>query len=406
MKLDIVVMAHSSREHYFNYLKNYLGDNVKFSIDTPELKLGTWGNARRAWSMIDRQADYGLVIQDDAILCDDFLTKAKHFITQHQGYALNLFFGNRKNSRYLWDYSKTRSSGYVESPKLMWGVAIALPVEHIDPMIEYGDRCDPTTADDTRIKQYCLQAKLSARFPDPCLVDHRYGESLVDGIKDRERSAINYIDKVDIPKVFHQIWVGNKPEPRKWTNTWRTISGWKHILWTDKELDQLDMINRDKYEWYKKQRIYHGMADIARLEILYRYGGIYVDADTQRLKKWRDYRWHHIGLFAVRGNTAPSNHYRITNGIIGATPKNDVIGEYIYRISQTDQLTPAWDTIGGTMLTQLILDNIDNPNIAILEPYWFYPKNSRGIISHNAQHAIAQHHWGSTPRKGTGTYDN
>lgn len=403
MKVDFVVMAHAKREPYFDYLREHLGDDVKFSIDDDVQKLGTWGNARRAWSMVDRTADYGVVIQDDAILCEGFKEKAVEFIAKHEGYAMNLFYGNRGSSNKIWRDSTTRDEGYVEHIRLMWGVAIALPVYHIDTLIASGDR-QLGLPDDTRIKNYWATTGLKARFPDPCLVDHRYGESLVEGTKDRDRGALNFIDKVHIPKIFHQIWVGDKPYPKEWIDTWRNVTGWEHRLWTEKEIEALDIINRDKYDWYKANRIWHGMADIARLEILYKYGGVYIDADTQRLKPWKDWRWLHMDFFAVRGNTAPRNNYRVTNGIMGCMPESEIVGEYISRVFKAEQFMPAWDTIGGTLLTKILQENMSNPNIAILEPYWFYPQNSRGIRTRGHDKAIARHFWGSTRRKGTGTY--
>ena len=79
IKLSISVMAHPSREKYFGYLKERLGD-IPFAIDT-ESK-GVWENCKRAWKLYDPMADFHLVVQDDAIVCDDFLEKANATLCQ------------------------------------------------------------------------------------------------------------------------------------------------------------------------------------------------------------------------------------------------------------------------------------------------------------------------------------
>ena len=87
-----------------------------------------------------------------------------------------------------------------------------------------------------------------------------------------------------IPKIFHQIWVGKKPFPedyKKWQESWQHVPGWEYKLWTDKEVETLPLTNRDLYEQEKSMG---ARADILRVEILYREGGVYVDTDFECLK--------------------------------------------------------------------------------------------------------------------------
>ena len=87
-----------------------------------------------------------------------------------------------------------------------------------------------------------------------------------------------------IPRVFHQIWIGPKPLPEKykrWQKTWQSIPGWTYKLWTDKDVQQFPLINQDAY--YREKNL-GARADILRLEILYREGGVYIDTDFECLK--------------------------------------------------------------------------------------------------------------------------
>jgi hypothetical protein len=37
------------------------------------------------------------------------------------------------------------------------------------------------------------------------------------------------------------------------------------MLWTEKEIDALNLINRDKYDYYYELKKYYGCADIVRV---------------------------------------------------------------------------------------------------------------------------------------------
>ncbi|MBI1373641.1 MAG: hypothetical protein GC159_13005 [Phycisphaera sp.] len=84
-----------------------------------------------------------------------------------------------------------------------------------------------------------------------------------------------------IPRIIHQVWLAT-PMPdqvRGWIDGWRAVHGdWEHRLWTDRNMP--DLVNR---MWFDATPIPAQKADIARYEIVYRYGGLYVDADYECL---------------------------------------------------------------------------------------------------------------------------
>ncbi len=52
-----------------------------------------------------------------------------------------------------------------------------------------------------------------------------------------------------IPKIIHQIWVGPRPFPFKylqWQKSWQAL-GWTYKLWTDKEVEEFGLINKELY---------------------------------------------------------------------------------------------------------------------------------------------------------------
>lgn len=88
-------------------------------------------------------------------------------------------------------------------------------------------------------------------------------------------------------KKIHQIWVGKrKLPPMKIMKSWQKYCekyGWEYKLWTEEDIENLDLKNKYIYDFYKNCESgcnnYHGMSNIARLEIINRFGGFYFDCD-------------------------------------------------------------------------------------------------------------------------------
>jgi hypothetical protein len=87
-----------------------------------------------------------------------------------------------------------------------------------------------------------------------------------------------------IPRVFHQVWVGLKPFPEahvRYQETWlRHHPGWELRLWTE------DNLPRDprRPEVLERLRNPAERADYLRYELLWRFGGVYLDTDFECLR--------------------------------------------------------------------------------------------------------------------------
>jgi mannosyltransferase OCH1-like enzyme len=88
-----------------------------------------------------------------------------------------------------------------------------------------------------------------------------------------------------IPKTIHQIWWGYMPTNlQAHVMSWRRMAqlhGWEHRLWTLDDIKQLKLTNEAFFN--KDWHITH-KTDVARMEIMERFGGLYVDCD---------YHWAH-----------------------------------------------------------------------------------------------------------------
>lgn len=187
MKISASIMAHPSRTEYISSLREKLGD-VQVAYDKGR---GMWKTCKAAWKMYDREADFHVVIQDDAIVCDDFYERAKKILEVDYA-AYSFYFSN--SPALVSMASKGMRAGYVLRPKLHWGVAVCLRTSLIEEMIEYCDKLNDWQ-DDVRIKKFLEMMHLPVYCPLPSLVSHRAdSKSLVDNVVGRE--AMHFIDTV------------------------------------------------------------------------------------------------------------------------------------------------------------------------------------------------------------------
>ena len=153
--------------------------------------------------------------------------------------------------------------------------------------------------------------------PDWHLASDLYDQYIVNDLE--------YSPTPRIPKIIHQIWIGS-PLPDKYIpliNSWKlNHPDWEYILWDDVMIDALGLINKDQYDTSTN---YGQKADIARYEILYRVGGVYVDIDFECLRPMDIF--HHVCDYYT--GVAYSGRFSTFNGLIGSTPGNPILKECI-----------------------------------------------------------------------------
>lgn len=90
-----------------------------------------------------------------------------------------------------------------------------------------------------------------------------------------------------IPKIIHYFWIGGNPLPEEYQ---KNIDGWKNLnpeyeicCWNESNYD-FDSIPYMKEAFQLGSEYLMYVTDYARLDILYRYGGIYLDTDVELIK--------------------------------------------------------------------------------------------------------------------------
>ena len=202
-----------------------------------------------------------------------------------------------------------------------------------------------------------------------------------------------------IPKIIHQIWIGPKKCPDRLIQTWRDkhpeSEGWKHILWTNNDIDEFEMLNRRQFDSIEE---WAGKADIWRYEILYRYGGIFCDADSICINQLDDHFLTHDSFAGFENEECRGQ--LVANGYIGATKGNRLMRILIDEIKKKPSVTQretgkmAWQTVGPLFFTEQIIQK--QYPISIYPSFVFIPEHYSGIVYKGTGKSYSRQLWGST----------
>jgi len=157
--------------------------------------------------------------------------------------------------------------------------------------------------------------------------------------------------------MIHLLWLGPRPLPEDQIRTWteelpKTHPTWQVRLWRDKDILEFGLRNR---KWFDEETDWGAKADIARYEILYRYGGLYVDADQIWLgTSLTDY----VKLAEQKGVLCGRERdVLISIGVLFATPRHHVFANAIelIRHSAAFRDQAVWFRTGPLLFTQAIM---------------------------------------------------
>jgi mannosyltransferase OCH1-like enzyme len=169
-----------------------------------------------------------------------------------------------------------------------------------------------------------------------------------------------------IPRILHQIWVGPDPLPEEFAayrETWRAHHGaWEMRLWEEGTLPS-DLRWPEAYE---RARTPAERADLIRLELLWRFGGVYLDVDFECCRPIDDLL-EGVELFAA--SLKPGG--RTNNAMIGAIPAHPLLGRALDRARIQEPGEPFDKTASGSLFFDSIISG--QPGVTVMPAELFYP---------------------------------
>jgi hypothetical protein len=181
-----------------------------------------------------------------------------------------------------------------------------------------------------------------------------------------------------IPRILHQIWLGRKPLPdafARYRETWRHHHpAWTSKLWTEENMPS-DLYHGAVYETL---RFPAERADLLRLELLWRQGGVYVDVDFECLLPV-DPLLDDVRVFAADLKPGSSS-----NALIGAEPRDPLLGRAVEEARPVTRYGYSKDAAGPRFVDRIFRSD---PRVTFFPPPLFYP-----VGPEQRRSAFAVHH--------------
>jgi len=184
--LSSAIMAHPARAAFVDELR--AGELAGVPVVWDE-RSDRWDTGRRSMLAFDPAATWHVVVQDDAIVCRDFLAGVELALGACEPSGPVAFYTGRVRPARVFVEGMVCAADelgrrWLEFEGPWWGVAVAVPTAMIPAMVEWGDRNTKIPNYDRRMAAHFDLIGATCRYSHPSLVDHRVGgenPSLVPG---------------------------------------------------------------------------------------------------------------------------------------------------------------------------------------------------------------------------------
>ena len=214
-------------------------------------------------------------------------------------------------------------------------------------------------------------------------------------VKKSSRKSPLMTERLAVPRIIHQIWVGPKPAPIEWMRTWQEHHpAWESILWDDEKVRSRRFQNQKHIRHYWRRGVWHGVADFVRYEVLYEYGGICPGADSICLRPLDE-----LFLDPAFDAYAVYENERLRPGSVAplyaCTPGNVFAKLLIDGLSAKRTLAAPWRTTGNLYMQEMIAAH-SHSGLMIWPSHYLLPEHVAGDRYEGPDKPYASHQWGTT----------
>jgi len=232
-----------------------------------------------------------------------------------------------------------------------------------------------------------------------------------------------------IPKIIHHIWLGSalSQKDQEFYQSWRTHNNnWTFVFWTDSptnynkgnivtySFEELKNILNNTHEplrivmdirdlkfenrvYIDQSNNYGEQSDILRYEIVYRFGGVYVDCDFECYKGLT--LFHHMYDFYTALQPLDTNRVQLGCALFGAIPNHPIMRSCVENIKHNRHIPQIVAKTGPIFFTHefyKIAGRTGLKDIAFPSSY-FYPRGYEERYKPKnlwcKTESFATHHW-------------
>ena len=200
-----------------------------------------------------------------------------------------------------------------------------------------------------------------------------------------------------IPKILHQIWIGPKPAPTNLMVSWKEKNpDFEYIYWNEAEIAKRGLTFRCAKQIDMISEI-NGKADIIRWEILYKYGGVFVDADSICIEPFDEYFMSKTAFATYENENVRSS--LVATGTMGFVPEHSLCKDIIDWIHSDESAVDiqnyrAWFSVGPACLTRF-LNTGKYRDFSVFPSHCFLPIHFTGPKYEGHKKVYGYQEWGT-----------
>jgi GT2 family glycosyltransferase len=200
-----------------------------------------------------------------------------------------------------------------------------------------------------------------------------------------------------IPKIIHQLWIGPLEAPCEMMKTWKEKHpDFEYIFWNEREIEKRGMVFNCQSKINIMKEI-NGKADIMRWEILFKYGGYFIDADSICIEPFDDFFNKKTGFATYENEIIRSD--LIATGTMGFVPGHRLCKDIIDWINtpeydEMNKVVRAWGSVGPGLLTKFLKTG-NYKDFAVYPSHCFLPIHFTGLSYKGHKKVYAYQAWGT-----------
>lgn len=199
-----------------------------------------------------------------------------------------------------------------------------------------------------------------------------------------------------IPKTLAHIWIGPRPAPVAWMQSWQDHHpDWTYILYDNEALFSRRWRHQALITEYYRRGEYAGVSDLMRYQILHEAGGFIPEADSRCLRP-TDELWSQEALYTVYENETKKPG--LVSPFLAAKPNHPYLHHINMRIQRRvkpDTLQAAWKSVGNRFLKKS-MDARAPENTIIFPSHYFIPQHKTDASYQGDGPVYCEQFWGTT----------
>jgi len=199
-----------------------------------------------------------------------------------------------------------------------------------------------------------------------------------------------------IPRRLAHIWIGHRPAPDAWMQSWKDHHpDWDYVLYDNEALFSRRWRHQALITEYYRRGEYAGVSDLMRYQILHEAGGFLPEADSICLRP-TDELWTEPTLYSVFENEEKKPG--LISPFLASTPEHHYlhyINMRIQRRVKVDTLQVAWRSVGNQFLKKAMAARPPE-NVVIFPSHYFIPQHKSGPRYDGDGPIYCDQLWGTT----------